>query len=68
VKHREPIANWLQLLKDGERAVFTAASKASQAADFLRGFNEQLEEAAQFNTPLNCGVFYLQLLPCALAC
>jgi antirestriction protein ArdC len=28
------------------RAIFTAASKAQQAADYLRSFSEQLEEAA----------------------
>lgn len=46
LRHSEYIANWLQLLRDDDRAVFTAASKASQAADYLRGFSEQLEEAA----------------------
>jgi antirestriction protein ArdC len=34
------IADWIQLLKEDERAIFTAASKASQAADFLRQFSE----------------------------
>ena len=36
--------NWLQLLKEDNRAIFTAASKASQAADFLRAFSEPKQE------------------------
>lgn len=31
------IAHWIQLLKDDAKAFFTAASKAQQAVDFLRG-------------------------------
>src|SRR5947199_5651360 len=31
------IANWIELLKSDKRAVFTAAGKASKAADYLRG-------------------------------
>jgi antirestriction protein ArdC len=46
LKHSEYIANWLQLLKDDERAVFTAASQASKAADYLRGFSEEIAAAA----------------------
>lgn len=30
------IASWVKLFKDDKRAIFTAASKAQQAADFLR--------------------------------
>jgi antirestriction protein ArdC len=30
----------IELLRDDNRAIFTAASKASQAADFLRSFSE----------------------------
>jgi antirestriction protein ArdC len=44
-RHAESIQSWLQLLKDDNRAIFTAASKASQAAEYLRAFCEQLEEA-----------------------
>jgi antirestriction protein ArdC len=33
-------------LREDPRAIFTAASKASQAADFLRSFSEVAEEAA----------------------
>jgi antirestriction protein ArdC len=46
LRHAEYLANWLQLLKEDNRAIFTAASKASQAADYLRAFSEKLEEAA----------------------
>lgn len=44
LRHSEYIQNWLQLLKDDDRAVFTAASKASQAADYLRAFSETMED------------------------
>lgn len=46
LRHSEYIANWLQLLKDDNRAIFTASAKAQQAADYLRGFSEQVAEAA----------------------
>jgi len=46
LRHAEYLANWLQLLKEDNRAIFTAASKARQAADYLRAFSERLEEAA----------------------
>lgn len=46
LRHADYIANWLALLREDDRAIFTAASKASQAADYLRGFSEKLEEAA----------------------
>jgi antirestriction protein ArdC len=35
--HASYIHNWLQILKDEKRAVFTAASHASKAVDFLHG-------------------------------
>ena len=34
------VASWLKLLKDDKRVVFTAASKASEAANWLLGHNE----------------------------
>src|ERR1019366_2315961 len=40
LRHAGYIADWIQLLKEDDRAIFTAASKASQAADFLRTFSE----------------------------
>jgi antirestriction protein ArdC len=45
LRHADYIAGWLALLKQDDRAVFTAASKASQAADFLRAFSEAEFEA-----------------------
>jgi antirestriction protein ArdC len=35
--HAAYIADWLRVLKDDKRAIFTAASKAQAAADFLTG-------------------------------
>jgi hypothetical protein len=40
LRHAGYIDSWIGLLKDDPRAVFTAASKASQAADYLRSFSE----------------------------
>ncbi|RNJ51368.1 ArdC family protein [Methylocystis hirsuta] len=47
LRHAGYIDSWLSLLKKDERAIFTAASKASAAADYLRAFSEQEEEAAE---------------------
>jgi len=44
LKHAEYIANWLDLLKEDHRAIFTASSRASQAADYLRAFSETVED------------------------
>ena len=33
--HAAYIASWLQVLKDDKKAIFTAASHAQKAADFL---------------------------------
>jgi len=46
LRHASYIASWISLLKADERAIFTAASKASVAADYLRSFSEMIEEAA----------------------
>ena len=46
LRHADYIANWLELLKEDDRAIFTAASKAQQAADYLRAFSETVAEAA----------------------
>jgi antirestriction protein ArdC len=47
LRHAGYISNWLELLKSDERAIFTAASKASQAADYLRAFSETVENAQE---------------------
>jgi len=44
LRHAEYINNWIQLLKGDSRAIFTASSRASQAADYLRSFSEQVDE------------------------
>lgn len=40
LRHAGYITSWLELLKEDDRAIFTASSKASQAADYLRSFSE----------------------------
>ncbi len=42
LRHAEYIGHWLELLRSDAKAIFTAASRASQAADFLRSFSEKL--------------------------
>lgn len=40
LRHADYIANWLELLRQDSRAIFTAAAKASAAANYLRAFSE----------------------------
>ena len=42
--HAAYIANWLTVLKYDKRAIFTAASHAQRAADFLHGLQPQQAE------------------------
>ena len=35
LRHAGYIDNWIQLLKDDDRAIFTASSNASRAADYI---------------------------------
>jgi len=44
--HAAYIASWLEVLKDDPRAIFTAASKAQQAADWMHAHQPQTEEIA----------------------
>jgi antirestriction protein ArdC len=44
--HAQYIASWLRLLKADKRAIFTGASKAQQAADYLIQQSEGTAEAA----------------------
>ena len=44
LRHADYIATWIVLLKEDNRAIFTAASKASQAANYLRSFAEDAAE------------------------
>jgi antirestriction protein ArdC len=39
--HAAYIASWLKVLKDDKRAIFTAASHAQKAADYLHGLQAQ---------------------------
>jgi antirestriction protein ArdC len=44
LRHASYISNWIELLKEDSRTIFMAASLASKAADYLRGFSEPKEE------------------------
>ena len=44
--HAAYIANWLQVLTDDKRAVFTAAAQAQRAVDFLDGLQQVAEPLA----------------------
>jgi antirestriction protein ArdC len=44
--HAAYIATWLEVLKDDPRAIFTAASKAQQAADWMHAQQPQTDEMA----------------------
>ena len=35
--HAQYLAHWLQLLKDDPKAIFTAAARASEAVNYLKG-------------------------------
>ena len=43
--HASYIASWIKVLKDDKRAIFTAASHAQRAADFLHGLQKAAAEA-----------------------
>jgi antirestriction protein ArdC len=44
--HASYIANWLTVLKNDKRAIFSAAAHAQKAVDYLRGLNARPEERA----------------------
>lgn len=44
LQHPAYVANWLEVLKGDKRAIFTASSKAKQAATFLMAETEEEEE------------------------
>jgi antirestriction protein ArdC len=46
LRHAGYIGSWIRLLKEDDRAIFTAASKASQAADYLRQFSAAAVDGA----------------------
>ena len=45
--HAAYIASWLKVLRNDKRAIFTAASHAQRAADFLHGLQKQAEAPAE---------------------
>lgn len=46
--HASYIASWIKVLKDDKRAIFTAASHAQRAADYINGLQQPgAQEAAQ---------------------
>jgi antirestriction protein ArdC len=47
LRHASYISNWIELLKEDSRAIFTAASLASKASDFLRAFSEEMVHAEE---------------------
>lgn len=47
VRHTDYLANWLQVLKEDNRAIFRAASQASKAADFILAFDGQKQPEAE---------------------
>jgi len=44
LQHASYIKSWLELLKSDDRAIFTAASKAQQACDFLLSMQEEQKQ------------------------
>ncbi len=44
--HAAYVASWLRVLKSDPRAIFTAASKAQQAADWMWAQQPKAEELA----------------------
>lgn len=41
--HAAYLANWLQVLQQDKRAIFTAATQAQRAVDYLQGFQAVAE-------------------------
>ncbi len=44
--HAQYVQSWLRVLKNDKRAIFTASSKAAQAADYLGGLQTAMPKAA----------------------
>ncbi|MDI7776587.1 zincin-like metallopeptidase domain-containing protein [Asticcacaulis sp. EMRT-3] len=45
VRHSDYIANWLEVLREDDKAIFRAASQASKSADYLLGFLKAEDES-----------------------
>jgi antirestriction protein ArdC len=50
VRHADYIGTWLEVLKNDNRAIFRAASKASKAADFLLSYRLAVSEERALET------------------
>ncbi len=48
--HAAYIASWIKVLKDDKRAIFTAASHAQRAADFLHGLQKPASDTQSLAT------------------
>ena len=46
LRHASYVESWLKVLKNDHKAILTAASLASKAAEYLRSFSEPKQEAA----------------------
>jgi antirestriction protein ArdC len=46
VRHADYIGHWLDVLREDNRAIFRAASKASKAADFILAFRPPVAGAS----------------------
>jgi antirestriction protein ArdC len=44
LRHAGYLQHWAELLRHDDKAIFTAAAKAQQAADFLTAFSQPIEE------------------------
>jgi antirestriction protein ArdC len=53
IDHARYIESWLKVLKNDKRAIFTAAAKANQAADYLTSLSEQTTDN---EAPLPSGI------------
>lgn len=45
-EHAAYLASWLKVMKEDNRAIFTAAAHAQKAADYLQGFASRIQQAA----------------------
>jgi antirestriction protein ArdC len=46
LRHASDVDHWLKVLRQDNRAILSAASMASKAADYLRSFSEEKREEA----------------------
>ncbi len=47
MRHADYIGSWLKVLREDNRAIFSAASRASKAADLLLAFHHDEAEPPQ---------------------